>query len=479
MTELPTCDTLVRGTTVLTMDAGKRALTDGWVAVTDGFIVGVGTGEPEWVGTETWGGPGYMIMPGLVNTHTHLVQGCIRSMAEGTKFEERFFGFYYPMTGAADEEDSYWSAMPPILEMLRAGVTTTTDDHFTHADKQSMYGVLRALRDSGIRSRSSRLMLSDPTGAPANMCETVDVAIDETERLAKAFDSETMSVSASTIGITYCSPSDLHTLYEWTLSNNKQFDIHSPSMMDKKYLKETRGWEGGSFEWLAAENMLSPNVIAIHAQGFRENEPKLLADAGATVSLVPDMELIMGFVSFDSKPYLDAGVTFGLGLDGPVVSYGHNLWMSLRGYLMAQRIGDSARKLVMGDAGKFGDELLFSHAEHAMELGTIGGAKALGLGDRIGSLEVGKEADLLVIDLGREVSAAPNAKLAANLVWAGGPAPDSIERVVVRGRTVMVKGEPVDVDIREAVSRANEVQQRLLTKTGTQHFTKMGSSWQW
>ena len=478
MTEQLTCDTLIKGQ-VLTIDSSRRVLADGWVAVTDGIIVAVGSGECDYAAGETWGGPGYLVMPGLVNTHTHLVQGCIRSMAEGTKFEERFFGFYYPMTGAADEEDSYWSAMTPVLDLLRHGVTTTSDDQFTHADKASMDGVMRAIQDTGIRARSVRLMLSDPTGAPANMCETVEVAIAETERLKKKFESDLISVSAGTIGITYVSTADLHTLFDWTVANDRQFDIHAPSMMDKKYLKETRGWDGGSFEWLAAEGLLGPNVIGIHAQGFRENEPKLIADAGASVSLVPDMELIMGFTTFDSQPYLDAGVEIGLGLDGPVVSYHHNLWLSLRSYLAAQRVGNSARKLVQGDAGHFGDELLFSDAEHAIELGTIGGARALGLGDRIGSLEVGKEADLLVIDLGGETAISPNAKLAANLVWAGGPAPDSIERVVVKGRTVMQRGESLTVNRREAVERANEVQQRLLDQTNSRRFTRSESKWQW
>ncbi len=472
------CDTLVRGL-VLTVDPGRRVLHDGYVAISGGLIVDVGEGEPGWTAAEELGGPGTLVMPGLVNTHTHLVQGCIRGMAEGTRFEERLFGFYYPMTGAADEDDSYWSALPPIADLLRHGVTTTTDDHFTHVDKDSMTGVLRALRDAGIRTRAARLMVNDPNAVPEGMREPIDVAIAETERLAKAFDSETMSVTASSIGITYCSGADLHTLYDWTVAHGKQFDIHAPSMMDGKYLADTRGWTGGSIEWLSAENMLGPNVIAIHAQNLRPGEARLLAAAGASVSLVPDMELILGMVTFDSRQYAEAGVTMSIGLDGPVVSYGHNLWLGLRGYLMAQRIGDSARKLAAGDRGRFGDELLYGTPESAIELATIGGAAALGLADRIGSLETGKEADLLMIDLAAETTAAPDGALLANLVWSGGPAPDSIERVIVRGQTVARRGEPTGIDRHEAVTRSNEVQQRLLTETGCDSFIRRGSTWDW
>lgn len=478
MTDRSPCDVLIRGR-IITMDDDRRVLSDGWVAVTGGVIAGVGDGPAPYEPRETWGGDGHLVMPGLVNTHTHLVQGCIRSMAEGTRFQERLFGFYYPMTGACDEERSYWSALAPTLDLLRSGVTTTADDHFTHADKRSMDGVLRALADAGIRARAARLMINDERAVPDWLREDIDTALAETERLAAAYDSATMSVTASTIGITYVGESDLRALYQWTVDNGKQFDIHAPSMMDAAYLKEVRGWEGGSFEWLHSEGMLDSHVIGIHAQNIRPGEAELLAKAGASVSLVPDMELILGMVTFDSRQYLDAGVTVGIGLDGPVVSYGHNLWLGLRSYLMAQRIGDSARRLARGDKGSFGEELLFGTAEDALELGTIGGARALGLGDRIGSLEAGKEADLLVIDLSGETTAAPDGALLANLVWSGGPAPDSIDRVVVRGRTVMRRGEPVGVDRREAVRRANEVQRELFDQTGCDRFLRRGSTWRW
>ncbi|MCS5574804.1 MAG: hypothetical protein NZ789_17895, partial [Pseudomonadales bacterium] len=109
------CDLLTRGM-VITMNPGRDVYTDGYLAIRDGLIVGAGSNNScEFVGEEETGGDGYIVMPGLVNAHAHLVQGCMRGMAEGTTFEERFFGFYYPMTGACDEQRSYVSATPPIL----------------------------------------------------------------------------------------------------------------------------------------------------------------------------------------------------------------------------------------------------------------------------------------------------------------------------------------------------------------------------
>src|SRR5215831_1023575 len=155
------CDVLIRGGTVITMDRERRAFLNGYVAISDGRVVSVGReSECRYRATgETVAGSQYLILPGLVNTHAHLVQGCIRGMADGTTFEERLFGFYYPMTAACDEERSYTSAMPAILELAKNGVTTSVDDHFTNRHRRSADGVIRAAMDAGIRLRMARLII--------------------------------------------------------------------------------------------------------------------------------------------------------------------------------------------------------------------------------------------------------------------------------------------------------------------------------
>ena len=203
---------------VVSMDVERNVFTNGYVAITDGLIVSVGDAKRcEYVGTEELGGEGHIIIPGLVNVHGHLVQGCMRGMAEGTTFEDRFFGFYYPMTGACDEERSYISAMPPILDLVRRGVTTTADDHFNHVHKDSVDGVLRAVRDAGIRCRMARLTINDKDAVPEPFREDLDTALSETERVKKKWENDSITVTASTIGITYCEPDQLKALWEWTV----------------------------------------------------------------------------------------------------------------------------------------------------------------------------------------------------------------------------------------------------------------------
>jgi len=477
---MPACDTLLRGT-VITMDAHRHAYEDGFVAIAGGKVIAAGpAADCDYTAGEEIGGDGHIVLPGLVNVHAHLVQGCIRGMAEGTTFEERLFGFYYPMTGACDEERSYISALPPILDLVRRGVTTTADDHFTHVHKTSIDGVLRAVRDAGMRCRMARLILSDKDNAPDGFREDLDTGLGETERVKAKWENELTTVTASTIGITYCAPDEFKAIWQWTVDNCRQFDVHAPSVLDTKYLAERRGWEGGTFEWMDHEGILGPNVIAAHAQTLRPGEAGLIGDRGAKIALVPDMEQVLGLVEFDARAFLDARVTCGIGLDGPVVAYGHDLWPALRAFLTAQRLGDQHRKQ-MGDARAqwTGFEMLFGSAELALELATIGGARALGMDDRIGSLEPGKEADAVVIDRRGETHLSPPAALIPNLIYGNGPSPDAVARVLIGGKTVVKDGEHVGLDRIDAVRQSDALQAELLDETGAHKFVRMRSPFTW
>lgn len=473
------CDTIVRGM-VITMDPNRAIYLDGYVAIKAGEIVAVGdANDCTFEADQVLGGEGRIVIPGLVNVHAHLVQGCIRGMAEGTTFEERLFGFYYPMTGACDEDRSYDSAMPPILDLVRRGVTTTVDDHFTHVHKRSIDGVLRAVRDAGIRCRMSRLVLNDPDSVPEGFREDLDAGIEEVERVKAEWESDLISVTASTIGITYCEPAQLKGLWQWTVDHDAQFDIHAPAVLDKKYLRERRGWEGGSFQYLDQLGMLAPNVIAAHAQNLEAGEADLIADSGMTIALVPDMEQVLGLVSFDARQYLDRGVSCGIGLDGPVVAYGHDLWTAMRGFITAQRMSDQHRRLSSTGGSWNADEVPYGNAEMALELATIGGAEALMMSDRIGSLEVGKRADVVLIDRRGETHLTPLAAIIPNLVYGNGPDTAAIERVLVDGQTLVENGNHVSVDRFDAVRRSDELQRILLEEVDAHRFVRMRSRFNW
>jgi len=467
-----TCDTLVKGI-VVTVDPKRRVFTDGYVAIKDGRIADVGTNAScDWKATgETLQGD-LVVMPGLVNTHAHLVQGNIRGMAEGTTFEERLFGFYYPMMAACNEDEAYTSAMTPILEMVRSGITTTQDAHFAHVDKHSIDGVLRAINDVGIRCRMTRQVINDDDTSPANYHEDLDTAIREAERVKKQWESDKVRVTTGPLGIAYIRFDDIKPLFDWTRSHNSQFDLHIPTYMDGKFLKQ-RGWDKGSYEWLYSRDMMDKNTLLVGGGGTREGEMKMIAEAGASVSVHADTIFLGG--KSEVRDFMDQGVTVALGIDGPVIAYHQNLWYLMRHVSAIQRLADR-----MADPTKSFDQAnQFGGPELAIELGTIYGAKALGWDKEIGSLETGKQADLLVLDLAEAVHLTPNAALINNLIYCGGANQDAITHVFVGGRKVVDGGRVVNVDVRKAVAAANKQQLDQLEETGSAKWINKKTRWNW
>ena len=475
------CDVLLEGT-VITMDGERRVFTDGYVAIEDGKIAGVGrASENRFEGRETVRGS-LLVIPGLVNLHGHLVQGVIRGMAEGAGEERgtRFMAFQFPMTDALDEEESYISALPGITEMLRSGVTSSEDTHFTNRHKRSVDGVIRAAKQAGLRLHEARLIVNDPETTLETMREDVDTGLAEVERVRNEWQSDTIEVTTGTIGIAYIRFDDLEPIHDWTLAHHAIFDIHAPSGGDQQHLAR-RGWAGGSFEWLEDRGILGPNVLAGNAQlHVRPGEHDLVARRGAKICVVPDTLFLLGASEFEVQAWTDRGVDVGIGLDGSVIAYHQNLWMAMRAVNGIQRIHNSCAAgedfgRVMNDP----DWQPYGSAEQALEMATIGGARALGWGDKIGSLEIGKEADVVVLDMTEALHLTPKGSLVQELVYSGSINAELVKHVYVGGRRVVDGGRPVDVDVPKAIEQLDALQDRVLARLGIERYRRGETRWKW
>jgi 5-methylthioadenosine/S-adenosylhomocysteine deaminase len=475
------CDVLIQGV-VITVDPERRVFTDGYVAIEGSRIAAVGrAAENRYHGRETLKG-NLLVMPGLVNLHGHLVQGVIRGMAEGAGEDRgtRFMAFQFPMTDTLDEEESYVSALPGITELLRCGVTTSEDTHFTNRHKRSVDGVIRAAKQAGLRLHEARLIVNDPETTLDTMREDVDSGLAEVERVRKEWKSDTIEVTTGTIGIAYLRFNDLRPIHDWTLANNAIFDIHAPSGGDQQHLAN-RGWPGGSFEWLDDRGILGPNVLAGNAQvHVRPGEHDLVAARHAKICVVPDTLFLLGASQFEVKAWTERGVDVGIGLDGSVIAYHQNLWMAMHAINGIQRVHDSAAAgsdivQQVNDPNR----RLYGSAELAFELATIGGARALGWGERIGSLEPGKEADVVVLDMTEALHLTPKSSLVQQLVYSGSVNTELVKDVFVAGRKVVAEGRPVNVDMRQAIERLDALQDTVFERLGIQRYRRGATRWKW
>jgi 5-methylthioadenosine/S-adenosylhomocysteine deaminase len=159
---------------------------------------------------------------------------------------------------------------------------------------------------------------------------------------------------------------------------------------------------------------------------------------------------------------LKAGVRLGLGVDGASTNNGQNLWETMKMALLFQ-------KERMGDAS-------FGSAELALELATLGGARALHMDDRIGSLESGKQADLISIDASR-INLVPRQTLVSNLVYSNDP--QAVRDVYVAGQPVVIDGVHQLLDREAVIAAAEEALDLVLEKSGLKPYLETRSTWRW
>lgn len=488
-------DLLIKNGFVITIDRDGNVFTNGFVAVHEKKILAVGPMTAcAYAGKEEIDAKGGAVMPGLVNSHAHLVQTSIKGMGEGTEFMERFLGFYLPMTGPQDERSSYENVRMTLLEYVKGGITTTADDQFTNIHKDSIEGVIRAINEGGMRGHITRLSNTNPEVVPPEYREEIADGLRETERLQKRYNSDSIRIGAGTIGIGYVNTErELMELKEFSDATNSTLDIHAASSRDLAMLP-ARGWTDDAYSYLDQIGFWSKHTLMAHSQNIKPPQLERMRELGVRVTLCPTRSYPRDFT-----PFLKYHIKWGLGLDGAVACIKQDMWNAMRGYINTQRMFDSMRSASWDwrpgverptyeadpefyrfpkhtEAVQFGGPT-FGTGEMALERGTLGSAQALGWDDKIGTLEVGKWADVIVIDPDYP-ALNPRGVLVTLLVHAGDP--DMVDTVIIGGRVVVRHRRHQIWDEEEVIAKANEQQRWLATVAKAERFMHpRGSRWKY
>jgi len=468
---MKTVDLLIKSGFVVTVDSHKRVYTNGYVAVQDGRIVGCGPqDECAFQGKREIDAKDKIVMPGLVNAHSHLVQIFLRGLGEAMPLFERLAHLYYPITGAAHRERAYLGVRLMLLELLKSGVTTTHDDHFVYRYNDSIDGVCEAIRDSGIRAVVSRSIANNSVAVPAGYRERVADGLREVDRVYNLWQSDRIRIITGPLGLGYVeSADDLRTIKAFAKERGMLFYGHFPSNRARSFLKK-EGWDGSPWAYLDHLRLLDENTLAAVGSNI-PTDPKdleLIKARGTRICLEPALPWIMGR-PYNSRRLLAYGIPVGMGLDGCPITPNQDMWAAMRYMVTTQRHFD-----LTAGAGGWDIADAWGSPATVLEVATIGGARALGLEHEIGSLEPGKWADLILIDA-NHVRLNPRAELLNNLLWTGSP--DMVSTVIVQGEVVVENGRHTRWDEEEVVRQANEVQRVILRETGTERYLSQVRVW--
>ena len=448
-------DLLIAGGLVVTLDAQRRVLAPGYVAVDQGVIVAVGPGTYPGSAREHIDASDMVVLPGLVNAHNHLDQSVYRSVFEGRRDSRDLI---FRMARGLTRQRAQAAAALSLLELVRYGVTTTHESHWTHYHLDSTDGVCDAILQSGLRAVVARSM-NDNALTPPDFRETIPAVLADLDRLAAAYDSDRLQIIPEPTTVLRCTPDAIHAMRGWAVARGKLWHIHLAQTPEE--LADALAALGmGSVQYVHRLGALSPAMLAAHCVGLLDEEVDLLADHGVRIAHCPATVIRGGWPVPPIWDLARRGAIVAIATDGAVTNNGQNIWEAMKLAVYMQRV-------------RYADRWLGT-AEQALEMATIQAARALDMDDRVGSLEPGKAADLALFSR-RQPHLLPDAMLIPNLVYSG--LDNRADTVIVGGRVILRGGRSVLFDEAEVMARAREAQAALLREAGLDGEIGLSQVW--
>ncbi|MGB8252820.1 MAG: amidohydrolase family protein [Anaerolineaceae bacterium] len=372
-------DTLLINAHVLTMDPAFHQYRPGAIAIKDGRIVAVGEQkalEKKHTPKESIDCKGRVVMPGLVNAHTHVPMTLLRGLADDLRLDVWLNGYIWPVEREfATPEFVRLGTKIACAEMIRSGVTCFADMYFYESE------VAQATADAGMRAVCSQSILKFPTPDARDYEE----ALAKTREFIKAWKGHPLIVpSIAPHSVYTTTPDILQRSAEMAIEFDIPLHTHiSETALEVENMRDETGMP--VVPYVKKQGLLEAKVLAAHCVHIDEGEIRTLVHANAGIAHNPSSNLKLASGIAPVKKMLDQGAKVGIGTDGPASNNDLDMFEELR----------LAAFLAKGSSG----DPTALPARQTLEMATRLGAEAMHIGDITGSLEVGKAADLILVDL--------------------------------------------------------------------------------
>ncbi|HUJ15435.1 MAG TPA: amidohydrolase [Thermoanaerobaculia bacterium] len=429
-----TVDIVIRNGTILTM-AGPN-IAKGGVAIDKGTIVAVGN-ISGYTGRTTIDATGEAVLPGFINTHTHVPMVLFRGIADDRALMDWLQHFIFPAEAKnVTAEFVKWGTRLGAAEMIESGTTTFTDMYYFEDE------VAAEAKRAGLRAVAGETLIDFP--APDN--KTWDAAMAYCRSYIKKWQGDPLITPALAPHSPYLVSKE-HLIDTRRLAN----ELHAPILI---HVSETKAEQKQIAEqhdgltpaaYLDSIGFLGHDVVAAHGVWLDADDIRIFAEKGVGVAHCPRSNMMLADGIAPVVDMLKGGVNVGIGTDGPAGS-GNNLDM-LEDTVLAARLQKVAKM----------DPTALS-ARKVLEMATIGGAKVLGLDTKIGTLEAGKRADIIIMNL-QHVRTQPVYAVESAIVYAA--TGDDVATTIVDGKVLMRDRKVLTVNVPEAIAKAKQYRDQV------------------
>jgi len=442
---------LIERGAVLTMDDANHLHEPGYVLVQDDRIQAIGAGAaPEELraGADTVIDATRMaVMPGMVNAHTHLFQTFLRGLADDKPLLDWLAAAIWPVAQVLSEEEAYLAAMLGLVENIRGGATAVTDHQYIHTDTGNDDGVCRAAAETGVRLLLARGW-TDMGYHPAFM-ETPERIFSEMTRLHETWhgrENGRIRIEFGPLIPWGCSDETMRRAYAMAQAWGVGTMIHVAET--RKEVEMNIALRGQRHvEWLAHLGTLGPDVQLVHSVWLDDHELDLVAAHQAVVVHCPVANMYLASGMARVPEMRRRGIAVALATDGPGSNNSQDMLEVLKTTALSAKVSTLDAMAVL--------------PEDVLWMACRGGAMAFGQPSQIGSLEVGKQADIVLVDLDTPF-AMPVHRVPSALVY--NVSSGSVDTVMVDGRILMRGKRVLVVDEAALLAEARAACARLFKR---------------
>ncbi len=448
--------TLITDAYIATLDSNDREISDGWVAIDGKRIVGIGQSNipPQFAGFDRIDGTGALLTPGFINTHHHLYQWATRGIAtESTLFE--WLVTLYPIWGHLDAEVTFGAAQGALASLLLSGCTYTTDHHYVFPAEggDCLAAEIEAAQGLGIRFHPTRgsMDLGQTQGGlpPDNVVEDRDQILIATEDAIRRFHDPADDAMLK-IAVAPCSPFSvtgelMKEAAQLARRENVRLHTHLAETIDEENFCQER-FGCSPTDYVESLGWLGPDVWMAHAIHLDDSAIDKFGRTGTGTAHCPSSNARLGAGIARVQDLVKAGAPVGLGVDGAASNENGELLTEVRAAALWARLKDGPTAM---------------SARQSLALATRGGARVLGREKELGTIEVGKLADLVLWkldDIGHIDIVDPIAALVL------GPKAE-VKALLVNGEVRVRHGLITAIAHEEIAQQAARASKRILTSS--------------
>ena len=424
---------LIKNGLIVTVNENSDVF-NGDLLIENGEIVGISDNinAPE---AKIFNAAGLIVMPGFVQTHVHLCQTLFRNLADDLSLLDWLQKKIWPLEGSHTEDSLRASAQLGLAELMLGGTSTIMDMGTVH----HMQVVFEELERSGIRAFCGKTMM-DSGETPASLYETTDKALESSIRLFQNWHKKAdgrINYAFAPRFVLSCTPALLKETYKFCQDNHLLFHSHASENRDEiRLVEKTFGDKNITvFEKLG---IVGPDVCLAHCIWLDDYEKDILQKNDIKVLHCPGANLKLGSGIAPIPDYLRRGISVSLGADGAPCNNNLNIFNEMRLAALIQKPlhGPTAMS-----------------AEQVFRMATIGGARALGLQNDIGSLEIGKKADIAFCKI-NQIDSIPFENIYSKVVYSTNAS--GIEHMMIDGQWVVRNRQLINYDADSVITYANK-----------------------